>query len=47
MTEETRYFISSLSAVNSRKLEYAVRAHWAIGNNLYWILDLAFDEDSN
>ncbi len=46
-TEETRYFISSLSASNPEKLEYAVRAHWAIENNLHWVLDLAFDEDSN
>ena len=47
VTEETRYFISSLSASNPEKLEYAVRAHWAIENNLHWVLDLAFDEDSN
>lgn len=47
VTEETRYFISSLSAVNPKKLEHAVRAHWAIENNLHWVLDLAFDEDSN
>jgi predicted transposase YbfD/YdcC len=47
VTEETRYFISSLSVVNPKKLEYAVRAHWTIENNLHWVLDLAFDEDSN
>ena len=46
-TEETRYFISSLSASNPEKLEQAVRSHWAIENNLHWVLDLAFDEDSN
>jgi len=47
VTEETRYFISSLSANNPAKLEYAVRAHWAIENNLHWVLDIAFDEDGN
>ncbi len=47
ITEETRYFISSLSANDPNKLEHAVRAHWAIENNLHWVLDLAFDEDSN
>ncbi len=46
MTEETRYFISSLSADNPDKLERAVRAHWSIDNNLHWVLDVAF-EDSN
>ncbi len=35
ITEETRYFISSLSADNPDKLERAVRAHWSIENNLH------------
>lgn len=47
ITGETCYFISSLSANNPAKLEHAVRAHWAIENNLHWVLDIAFDEDSN
>lgn len=46
-TEETRYFISSLGADDPNKLERAVRAHWSIENNLHWVLDVAFDEDSN
>ncbi len=37
VTEETRYFISSLSATNPKKLEHAVWAHWAIENNLHWV----------
>ena len=44
---EARYFISSLSVNNPAKLEHAVRAHWAIENNLHWVLDIAFDEDGN
>jgi len=46
-TEETRYFISSLGADNPHKAQYAVRAHWAIENNLHWVLDMAFSEDNN
>jgi predicted transposase YbfD/YdcC len=47
VSEETRYFISSLSAKDPEKIEHAVRGHWAIENNLHWVLDIAFDEDSN
>jgi len=47
ITKETRYFISSLSADNPHQLEHAIRAHWAVENNLHWVLDMAFDEDSN
>ena len=47
VTEETRYFISSLNADDPDRLERAVRAHWSIENNLHWVLDVAFDEDSN
>jgi len=46
ITEETRYFISSLDATNPKYLGHAVRAHWGIENNLHWVLDYAFDEDS-
>ena len=47
VTEETRYFISSLDANDPKRLEHVVRAHWSIENNLHWVLDVAFDEDSN
>lgn len=47
VTEETRYFVSSLSAKDPDKLARSIRAHWAIENNLHWVLDVAFDEDSN
>jgi predicted transposase YbfD/YdcC len=47
VTGETRYFISSLDADDPERLERVVRAHWAIENNLHWVLDIAFDEDSN
>jgi len=46
-SEETRYFISSLDATDPKRLGYIIRAHWGIENNLHWVLDYAFDEDSN
>jgi len=46
-SEETRYFISSLDATDPARLGYIVRLHWGIENNLHWVLDSAFDEDSN
>jgi predicted transposase YbfD/YdcC len=45
--EETRYFISSLDATDPQKLGNIVRAHWSIENNLHWVLDQAFNEDSH
>ncbi|SEH09045.1 ISAs1 family transposase [Candidatus Venteria ishoeyi] len=45
VTEETRYFISSLDATDPKRLGQIVRAHWGIENNLHWVLDYAFDED--
>lgn len=45
-TEETRYFICSMDASKPKRLGLVVRAHWGIENNLHWVLDYAFDEDS-
>ena len=44
---QTRYFISSLDGSDPTRLGQAVRAHWAVENNLHWVLDVAFDEDHN
>jgi len=46
ITEETRYFISSLDATNPHYLGQVIRAHWGVENGLHWVLDYAFDEDS-
>lgn len=43
-TTQIRYFISSLES-NAEKIAKAVRDHWAIENNLHWILDVTFNED--
>jgi predicted transposase YbfD/YdcC len=44
-TEETRYFITSLSDIES--FSKAVRSHWGIENSLHYCLDVTFKEDAN
>jgi predicted transposase YbfD/YdcC len=44
-TEETRYFITSLTDIN--KFANAVRGHWGIENSLHYCLDVTFNEDEN
>lgn len=44
VSTERRFFISSLPA-DARCIAHAVRAHWAIENNLHWSLDVVFNED--
>ena len=43
---EDRYFLSSLTVSAKRALE-GVRKHWQVENKLHWVLDVAFNEDSN
>lgn len=40
---EDRYHLTSL--VGAKRILWAVRSHWGIENELYWTLDMAFDED--
>jgi len=43
-TKEVRYYTSSLPS-DAKRLLHAVRSHWAIENELHWILDVALNED--
>lgn len=42
---ERRYAITSLEA-DSKHLSQIIRGHWSVENNLHWMLDLYFDDDS-
>jgi len=46
LTQEKRYYISSLPAIASTHLK-AIRAHWGIENKLHWVLDVCFNDDQS
>lgn len=43
---ETRYYVSS-AALTARAAAAAVRGHWAIENQLHWVLDVVFADDQS
>jgi len=43
---ETRYYISS-AALSAKLAGQAVRGHWSIENQLYWVLDVVFADDQS
>lgn len=45
VTEETRYFISSLG-VNCKEFARCIRGHWVV-ESFHWHLDVTFREDAN
>ncbi len=43
---ERRYYLSSLPS-DAELFAQAVRGHWAVENQLHWVLDVAFGEDDS
>lgn len=43
-TRQVRYYISSLPS-NAQRILQVCRRHWAIENELHWVLDVALNED--
>lgn len=43
-TKQVRFYISSLPS-NAQRILEIVRKHWAIENELHWVLDVALNED--
>jgi predicted transposase YbfD/YdcC len=45
-TQHTRYYITTLPS-NAERILHVIRRHWAIENELHWVLDVAMNEDHN
>ena len=46
ITKEERFYISSLNQT-AEYFNKAIRNHWAVENNLHWVLDVQFNEDNS
>lgn len=44
---QTRYYLTSSSSLNAKKLNQMIRGHWSIENQLHWHLDVTFNEDGS
>jgi predicted transposase YbfD/YdcC len=44
-TTERRYYIASHRTLDAQRTAAAIRSHWAIENQLHWVLDMSFNED--
>lgn len=45
-TKEERFYITSVNQT-AAYFNSAIRAHWAVENNLHWVLDVQFNEDQS
>lgn len=44
-TTDTAYYIGSNREISTTHVAHIIRRHWAIENELHWVLDIAFRED--
>ena len=47
VSNQVRYYISSLPPHQVEAIANGIRSHWGIENQLHWILDVVFNEDAN
>lgn len=45
-TSETRFYLSS-AASDAEQLANAIRSHWGVENQVHWVLDVVFADDSS
>lgn len=43
---ETQFYLSSLPC-DAKLISRAIRQHWVLENQLHWVLDVTFNEDSS
>lgn len=47
MSEEVRYYLSSILSSEVKKIGTAIRGHWGIENSLHYVLDVTFNQDKS